>query len=196
MNRSSKLTAAAIASAATMGLFAAATSVPANALGGHGAGHGHHGASAKATANLAATAQSTGVHNTLVAAVTAAGLADTLANGGPFTVFAPTDDGFAKLPEGTVQNLLKEENKPLLTRILTYHVVPGKVSAMALIKTIGENGGEATIETLSGDKLRARIVDGTVEITDAKGSTIRVIQTDVMASNGIIHVTDGVFLPA
>ena len=146
--------------------------------------------------NIVETAQSTGVHNTLVAAVTAAGLADTLQNPGPFTVFAPTDTGFAKLPAGTVETLLKPENKGTLTNVLVYHAVSGSVTAGDLVALINKHGGEATITTLSGGELTARLSGDTVIITDAKGRSAAVTQADVQTSNGVIHVTDGVFLPA
>ena len=156
----------------------------------------HHKASAPATPNIVETAVSTGVHTTLVAAVKAAGLVDTLASPGPFTVFAPTDAAFAKLPAGTVETLVKPENKGTLTTILTYHAVAGKVTAGDLVKLINANGGKATITTVQGGKLTAELVGGKVVITDAKGGKTTVVQTDVMTSNGVVHVTDGVFLPA
>ena len=154
--------------------------------------HGHH---AKAAPNIVEVAVSTGVHNTLVAAVKAAGLVDTLSSPGPFTVFAPTDTAFAKLPEGTVATLVKPENKGTLTTILTYHVVPGKVTAGDLVKLIGAGGGKATVKTVQGGALTAMLDGGKVVITDAKGGKTTVAQADVMTSNGVIHVTDGVFLP-
>lgn len=150
----------------------------------------------KAEANIVETAVGTGMHNTLVAAVKAADLVDTLASPGPFTVFAPTDDAFAKLPAGTVETLVKPENKATLTAILTYHAVAGKVTAGDLIKLINDNGGKATIPTVAGGTLSAAIEGGNVVITDAKGGKTTVVKADVMTSNGVIHVTDGVFLPA
>jgi uncharacterized surface protein with fasciclin (FAS1) repeats len=155
--------------------------------------HGDHG---KTAPNIVEVAMSTGVHNTLVSAVKAAGLVDTLSSPGPFTVFAPTDAAFAKLPEGTLATLAKPENKGTLTAILTYHAVAGKVTAGDLIKLINSNGGKATITTVQGGKLTAELVGGKVVITDAKGGKTTVVQTDVMTSNGVVHVTDGVFLPA
>lgn len=151
---------------------------------------------AKAAPNIVETAVSTGAHNTLVAAVQAAGLVDTLASPGPFTIFAPTDAAFAKLPAGTVETLVKPENKGTLTAILTYHAVVGKVTAGDLIKLINANGGKATITTVQGGTLTAMLDGGKVVITDAKGGKTTVTQADVMTSNGVIHVTDGVFLPA
>jgi uncharacterized surface protein with fasciclin (FAS1) repeats len=156
----------------------------------------HHKAAAMAEANIVETAMSTGMHETLVAAVKAAGLVDTLASPGPFTVFAPTDAAFAKLPAGTVENLVKPENKGTLTTILTYHAVAGKVTAGDLIKMIEANGGKATITTVQGGTLTAMIEGGNVVITDAKGGKTTVTKADVMTSNGVVHVTDGVFMPA
>lgn len=149
----------------------------------------------KTAPNIVETAQSTGVHTTLVAAVKAAGLVDTLATGGPFTVFAPTDTAFAKLPDGTVATLVKPENKGTLTSILTYHVVAGRVGSADLLALIKQHGGTATIDTLGGGKLTARLSGQTIVITDAAGRATAVSQADVMTSNGVIHVTDGVFLP-
>ncbi|MDJ0978899.1 MAG: fasciclin domain-containing protein [Erythrobacter sp.] len=145
--------------------------------------------------DIVATAMSTGSHETLVTAIKAAGLVETLQGPGPFTVFAPTDDGFAKLPDGTVATLVKPESKATLTKILTYHAVAGEVTAEALIGLIEAGDGAATVETLAGETLTARVVDGSVVITDAKGGTATVVAADVMTSNGVIHVTDGVFLP-
>ncbi len=177
------LTAIAAALAATGGFVA----VPALA--------DHHMAK-KAEANIVETAVSTGMHNTLVAAVKAAGLVETLSSPGPFTVFAPTDVAFGKLPAGTVETLVKPENKGTLTAILTYHAVPGKVTADDLIKLINANGGKATITTVQGGTLTAMLDGGKVVITDAKGGKTTVVKADVMTSNGVVHVTDGVFLPA
>lgn len=156
----------------------------------------HHKASMAAEANIVQTAQSTGMHNTLVAAVQAAGLVETLSGPGPFTVFAPTDDAFAKLPAGTVETLVKPENKATLTTILTYHAVAGKVTAGDLVKLINDNGGTATITTVAGATLTAMLEGDKVVITDAKGGKTTVVKADVMTSNGVVHVTDGVFLPA
>jgi uncharacterized surface protein with fasciclin (FAS1) repeats len=155
-----------------------------------------HGTHAKAAPNIVETAVSTGVHNTLVAAVKAAGLVDTLSSPGPFTVFAPTDTAFAKLPDGTVATLVKPENKGTLTKILTYHAVAGKVTSADLVALIKQHNGTATITTVAGEKLTARLSGDTIVITDAKGGATAVMQADVMTSNGVIHVTDGVFLPA
>lgn len=157
--------------------------------------HPHH-ATAAAAPNIVQIAMSTGVHNTLVAAVKAAGLVDTLSSPGPFTVFAPTDTAFAKLPEGTVATLVKPENKGRLTKILTYHAVAGKVTSADLVALIKQHHGEAVIETIAGGELTARLAGDKIIITDEKGRATAVTQADVMTSNGVVHVTDGVFLPA
>ncbi|MGB3712439.1 MAG: fasciclin domain-containing protein [Erythrobacter sp.] len=140
-------------------------------------------------------AMSTGVHETLVTAVKAADLVDTLSGSGPFTVFAPTDTAFAKLPDGTVATLVQPANKDRLTSILTYHAVEGEVSSGDLVSLIEHHGGSATIETLSGETLTARLSGDTIVITDAAGRATAVTNADVDASNGVVHVTDGVFLP-
>lgn len=155
----------------------------------------HHHSAKKQQANIVETAVGTGVHETLVAAVEAAGLVETLSADGAFTVFAPTDTAFAKLPNGTVANLVKPENKATLTNILTYHVVAGRVTSDQLVNLIERDGGEASISTVSGGKLTARLSGDTIVITDAKGRSTAVTTTNVGTSNGIIHVTDGVFLP-
>lgn len=151
--------------------------------------------SAAAKGNIVETAVSTGVHKTLVAAVQAAGIAEMLAAPGPFTIFAPTDDAFGKLPAGTVETLVKPENKQMLIGILAYHAVAGEVTSTALVKMIQDNGGKATVNTVMGMPLTAEIVDGKVVITDAKGGKSTVTMADVATTNGVIHVTDGVFLP-
>ncbi|MEP0191708.1 MAG: fasciclin domain-containing protein [Erythrobacter sp.] len=155
----------------------------------------HHHSAKKQQANIVQTAVGTGVHETLVAAVQAAGLVDTLSGSQDFTVFAPTDTAFAKLPDGTVATLVKPENKATLTGILTYHVVAGRVTSDQLINLIERHSGEASISTISGGKLTARLSGDTIVITDAKGGSTAVTTADVRTSNGIIHVTDGVFLP-
>jgi uncharacterized surface protein with fasciclin (FAS1) repeats len=134
-------------------------------------------------------------HTTLVAAVKAAGLVDTLKGKGPFTVFAPTNAAFAKLPAGTVDTLVKPENKATLTGILTYHVVAGKWDATALLAQIKKDGGKSTIKTVSGGELVAWVKDGKVGITDEKGGTAWVTTADVNQSNGVIHVVDTVLMP-
>ena len=133
--------------------------------------------------------------STLVAAVKAAGLVDVLNGDGPFTVFAPVNDAFAKLPEGTVESLLKPENKKLLTSILTYHVVAGEFKAAAVLAAIKKNYGKFVITTVQGGKLTASLKDGNVILTDAKGNASKVVITDVDASNGVIHAIDTVVMP-
>lgn len=172
--------------AATTGLAAVATA-PATA---------HKRASQAQSPDIVQTAVSTGVHTTLVAAVQAADLVDTLSSPGPFTVFAPTDTAFAKLPDGTVATLVMPENKSTLTGILTYHAVAGRVTSRDLVNLINKHGGEATIKTVAGGKLTARLAGDNIIITDAAGRATAVTQADVNTSNGVIHVTDGVFLPA
>jgi uncharacterized surface protein with fasciclin (FAS1) repeats len=134
-------------------------------------------------------------HTTLVAAVKAAGLVDTLKGAGPFTVFAPTNAAFDALPAGTVDTLLKPENKGQLTSVLTYHVVAGKVDAKTLLSQIEAGGGTATLTTVQGGTLTAKAAGGGVQITDAKGGSARVTIADVNQSNGVIHVVDKVLLP-
>jgi len=134
-------------------------------------------------------------HTTLVAAVKAAGLVDTLKGPGPFTVFAPTNAAFAMLPAGTVDTLLKPENKGTLTQVLTYHVVAGKLDAMALAQQIQAGGGKATLKTVGGGMLTAMMRGKDIVIRDAKGGESVVTTSDVYQSNGVIHVVDHVLLP-
>ena len=134
-------------------------------------------------------------HTTLVAAVKAAGLVETLKGPGPFTVFAPTNAAFAALPAGTVDTLLKPENKAMLSGILTYHVVPGKMDAAALTKAIAAGKGKAMLKTVAGGTLTASAKDGKVMVMDEKGGTATVTIADVIQSNGVIHVVDKVLLP-
>jgi uncharacterized surface protein with fasciclin (FAS1) repeats len=132
---------------------------------------------------------------TLVAAVKAAGLVDTLASPGPFTVFAPTNDAFAKLPAGTVETLVKPENKATLTNILTYHVVAGKLTAKDISKAIKMGGGKAMLTTVAGEKITAKFKGKGIVVVDAKGGMSMVSTADVMQSNGVVHVIDSVLLP-
>ncbi len=132
---------------------------------------------------------------TLVAAVKAAGLVDVLNGNGPFTVFAPVNAAFDKLPKGTVNTLLKPENKKTLTAILTYHVVAGKFNAKDVVAAIKANNGKFVIPTVQGGKLTASISEGNVILTDVKGNTSKVIITDVKASNGVVHAIDSVVMP-
>ena len=133
--------------------------------------------------------------STLVAAVKAANLVDVLSAKGPYTVFAPTNDAFGKLPEGTVETLVKPENKETLTAILTYHVVAGEVKAADVVAAIKANNGSYAIKTVQGGTITASIKDGNVILTDEKGNMSKVIMTDVDASNGIIHAIDTVVMP-
>jgi uncharacterized surface protein with fasciclin (FAS1) repeats len=163
----------------------------------------HHGSKPKAAAagqlspkaTIVENAMQTNMHGTLVAAVKAADLAATLSGPGPFTVFAPTDAGFAKLPAGTVETLIKPENKAALANILTYHVVSGRVNAASLVAKIKAGRGKAELVTVQGQKLTARLNGKAVELTDGKGGKATVIKADVLSSNGVIHVTDAVSLP-
>jgi uncharacterized surface protein with fasciclin (FAS1) repeats len=134
-------------------------------------------------------------HTTLVAAVKAAGLADTLSGAGPFTVFAPTNAAFNKLPAGTVQTLVKPENKATLTSILTYHVVPGRMTSAQIAAKIRSGGGMAHLTTVQGERLMASMQGKWLVLTDSKGGKSRVTTADVMQSNGVIHVVDTVLMP-
>jgi uncharacterized surface protein with fasciclin (FAS1) repeats len=145
--------------------------------------------------NIIQNAMNSDDHTTLVAAVKAAGLVDTLEGAGPFTVFAPTNEAFAKLPAGTVDNLLKPENKDQLVKILTYHVVPGKVTSNDLKKMIKQGHGTAELTTVEGGKLEAMMQGGKIVLKDEKGGTATVTIPNVMQSNGVIHVIDAVLMP-
>ena len=134
-------------------------------------------------------------HTTLVAAVKAAGLVETLQGAGPFTVFAPTNDAFAKLPEGTLTSLLKPESKATLVKILTYHVVSGNLDAAAVIAAIKAGKGSVKVTTVSGGILTASMKNGKVILTDEKGNVSTVVATDLKAGNGVVHVIDAVVLP-
>ena len=134
-------------------------------------------------------------HTTLVAAVKAAGLVDTLSGAGPFTVFAPTNAAFDALPAGTVDSLLEPQNKAALTKVLTYHVVAGRMSAHDLMAAIKRGGGKATLTTVEGEPLTAMQSGGHLWIQDAQGNKARVTTGDVMQSNGVIHVVDKVLMP-
>jgi uncharacterized surface protein with fasciclin (FAS1) repeats len=146
------------------------------------------------TKNIIQNAVNSKDHTTLVAAVKAAGLVDTLQGKGPFTVFAPTNDAFAKLPAGTVDTLLKPENKGQL--ILTYHVVPGRLTAKDLMSAVEKGGGKAMLKTVEGKDLTVEIKDGAIWVWDAKGDSAKIIIKNVMQSNGVIHVIDTVLLPS
>ena len=145
--------------------------------------------------NIVGVAASNDDFTTLVAAVKAAGLVETLNGNEPFTVFAPVNSAFAKLPAGTVDNLLKPENKAALTSILTYHVVAGKFDAAQVVQAIKDNNGKFVIKTVNGDSLTASLSDGKVHLMDSKGNHSTVVLADVDASNGIIHAIDTVVMP-
>jgi uncharacterized surface protein with fasciclin (FAS1) repeats len=153
------------------------------------------GATMYPTKTIVENAANSPIHKTLVAAVKAAGLVDTLNSPGPFTVFAPTDDAFAKLPAGTVEMLVKPENKDTLVKILTYHVISGKVSAKELEKMIKNGGGKAMLKTVQGEDITATISGDKIILTDAKGGMATVTTADVFQSNGVIHVIDTVLMP-
>lgn len=153
------------------------------------------GAAMYESKNIVENAVNSKDHTTLVAAVQAAGLVDTLASPGPFTVFAPTNAAFGKLPAGTVDTLLKPESMGTLTAVLTYHVVPGTLTAADLAANAQANGGKATLTTVQGAKLTVWGKDGKWYVTDAKGGKAQITIADVKQSNGVIHVVDGVLLP-
>jgi uncharacterized surface protein with fasciclin (FAS1) repeats len=153
------------------------------------------GAAMMATDTIVQNASAAPNLTTLVAAVKAAGLVDTLSSPGPFTVFAPTNTAFDKLPDGTVGTLVKPENKATLTKILTYHVVAGKFTAKDVMGAIKAGGGKASLTTVAGEKLTARLSGNSIVITDGKGGQSAVTTADVMQSNGVVHVIDSVLLP-
>jgi uncharacterized surface protein with fasciclin (FAS1) repeats len=153
------------------------------------------GADMYPTKTIVENAVNSPVHKTLVAAVKAAGLVDTLNSPGPFTVFAPTDTAFAKLPAGTVDTLVKPENKATLTKILTYHVVAGKISATDIKEGIKAGGGKYQMTTVEGGRLLARLVGGKIVLTDEKGGSSTITTANVFQSNGVIHVIDTVLMP-
>jgi uncharacterized surface protein with fasciclin (FAS1) repeats len=167
------------------------------------AGHDHAmaanpmvgGAPMYATKDIIDNAVASKDHTTLVAAVKAAGLVETLKGPGPFTVFAPTNAAFAGLPKGTVDGLLKPEKKADLTKVLTYHVVAGNLDSTALMARIKQGGGKAALTTVQGETLTARQVGKGITLTDSKGGTARVTIADVRQSNGVIHVVDKVLMP-
>jgi uncharacterized surface protein with fasciclin (FAS1) repeats len=169
-------------------------------LAGAGAGQAKNpmvgGAAMYPTKTIVENAVNSKDHTTLVAAVKAAGLVDTLNSAGPFTVFAPTNAAFAKLPAGTVDTLVKPENKEMLTKILTYHVVPGRMTASDIAANAKAHGGKATLTTVQGETLTAsKDMAGAWWLTDAKGGKARITIANVMQSNGVIHVVDTVLMP-
>ncbi len=145
--------------------------------------------------NIVENAVNSADHTTLVAAVKAAGLVDTLASAGPFTVFAPVNSAFDKLPAGTVEMVLKPENKATLTKILTYHVVAGNMDSTAIAAAIAKGNGKAKFKTVAGGTLIAKMDGKTLVLTDEKGGKSRVTIADVRQSNGVIHVVDTVLMP-
>jgi uncharacterized surface protein with fasciclin (FAS1) repeats len=153
------------------------------------------GAAMYPTRNIVENAVNSKDHTTLVAAVKAAGLVDTLASAGPFTVFAPTKAAFGKLPAGTVETLVEPENKAVLTKILTYHVVPGAMTSSAIAAKIKAGKGRAVFTTVQGEQLIARMEGRSLVLTDSKGGMSRVTIANVMQSNGVIHVIDSVLMP-
>ncbi|WP_439815897.1 fasciclin domain-containing protein [Zavarzinia sp. CC-PAN008] len=189
MNRIGKsllaASALAIASAASLGM--AVSAAQAEVMVG--------GAAMLPTKTIPENASQASNLTTLVAAVTAAGLVETLSGPGPFTVFAPTNDAFAKLPAGTVDTLVKPENKATLTGILTYHVVPGTLTAADLMAQAKAGGGTATLTTVQGGTLTVKDDGGKLTITDAAGGTASVETADVTQSNGVVHVIDTVLMP-
>lgn len=153
------------------------------------------GAAMYPTKNIVENAVNSKDHTTLVAAVKAAGLVDTLAGGGPFTVFAPTNAAFGKLPAGTVDNLVQPENKDMLTSILTYHVIPGRITAADIANRAKANGGVASYTTVQGETLMLRKAGKGWSLIDAKGNMAKITIANVMQSNGVIHVIDTVLMP-
>ncbi len=166
----------------TVALFAAAALLSVSAM-------------AQTKKDIVDVAAGSKAHTTLVAAVKAADLVTTLKSKGPFTVFAPTNDAFAKLPAGTVDNLLKPESKAALAGILTYHVVAGNLDAKAVLAAIKNGGGKAVLTTVAGGKLTASVEKGKVVLTDEKGGKATVTATDLKATNGVIHVINAVLMP-
>lgn len=153
------------------------------------------GAAMYPSKNIIENAVNSKDHTTLVAAVKAAGLVETLSSKGPFTVFAPTNEAFDKLPKGTVETLVKPENKKMLTEILTYHVIPGKISAKDLWNWTKKNGGKYMAKTIQGEELTFWTKGDMMYVTDAKGNNAQITIADVNQSNGVIHVIDTVLMP-
>jgi len=185
-----------IASAAFIAFAAATTTAPlyADAMSEKTVMVG--GAPMYPSKNIVQNAVNSKDHTTLVAAVKAAGLVDTLSSPGPFTVFAPVNAAFTKLPAGTVESLLKPENKDTLTKVLTYHVVPGRMTAVNLMKAVKDGEGEAKLKTVAGEDIIVKQAGpGKLSVTDSKGDVAMVTIADVLQSNGVIHVIDTVLLP-
>jgi uncharacterized surface protein with fasciclin (FAS1) repeats len=176
-----------IRGAAAMALALSGTASAANPMVG--------GAAMYPTKNIVQNAVNSKDHTTLVAAVKTAGLVDTLSGKGPFTVFAPTNEAFAKLPAGTVETLVKPENKATLTKILTYHVVPGRITAGQIASMAARNRGTAMLKSVEGEPLKFMKSGGSWWVVDAKGGKARITIPNVMQSNGVIHVIDAVLMP-
>ena len=179
----------------TLAAAFAAASITASAVSAIAANPMVGGAPMYADKNIVENAVNSKDHTTLVAAVKAAGLVDTLASSGPFTVFAPVNGGFEKLPAGTVDTLLKPENKDMLVKVLTAHVVAGKLSGKTLMARIKANGGSYNMSTVSGDALTAKMRGKSIYIYDESGGASRVSISDVNQSNGVIHVVNNVLVP-
>ena len=154
------------------------------------------GAAMYSTQNIVQNASNSPIHTTLVAAVKQAQLVDTLSGPGPFTVFAPTDDAFSRVPAATRNSLMMDQNRAMLQSVLTYHVVPGRVTAADLMQRINAGGGTAMVTTVQGEQLTFHMRDGNVMIMGKNGSSAYVTQADVMQSNGVIHVVNGVLTPS
>ena len=176
-----------VAAAVTALALSAGASFAANPMVG--------GAAMYENKNIVENAVNSADHTTLVAAVTAAGLVETLQGDGPFTVFAPNNKAFAALPAGTVDSLLEPENKPTLTSVLTYHVVPGALTSAEIKSKIAEMGGSYMVKTVQGEDLTFRVDQQTLFVADAKGDMARVTIPDVIQSNGVIHGIDTVLMP-
>ncbi|MEA2975117.1 MAG: hypothetical protein QOF19_637 [Alphaproteobacteria bacterium] len=186
----------ALFAAATLALMTSTAIIPASAQQMNEKTVTVGGAAMYPSKNIIQNAVNSKDHTTLVAAVKAAGLVDTLQGTGPFTVFAPTNAAFAKLPAGTVDNLLKPENKAMLTKVLTYHVVPGRMTTAQLEKAVKDGGGMAKLKTVAGEELTVKDAgNGKLSITDAKGDVAMVTVSNVLQSNGVIQVVDTVLLP-
>lgn len=179
-------------------ILAAGLCVAALSLGNAHAGHGPTnvgGASMLPERNIIENAVNSNDHETLVAAVKAAGLAEVLQGEGPFTVFAPVDAAFAELPDGTVEMLLQPENQAQLQEVLTYHVVPGNMNREALLEAVMEREGAASFETVQGERLTVMRNGNNLSVMDASGNSANITLVDVAQSNGVIHVIDGVLMP-
>lgn len=180
-----------ITKVAVAAVLSAGMAAPAVAFDHHGGGH----AQMQSSQTVVDIAVGSPDHTTLVTAVQAAGLAGTLSGDGPFTVFAPTNDAFAKLPAGTVESLVQPANRETLTAVLTYHVVAGELKAADVLAAIEAGGGSAVLTTVQGAELTASLSGDSVILTDAAGGTATVTATDLDASNGVVHVIDTVVMP-